>query len=146
MSVYTPPAAFAFNVAFDLGGATASDARFSEVSGLSQELTVETLTEGGENRFVHKLPGRAVYPNLVLRRGLLTDSGLIGWLRDTFETMTIVPVTVWVSLLDSAADPLATWTVESCWPVKWSVGAFNAGESTLAIETLELAYARFRRS
>ena len=42
---------------------------FSEVSGLQVELDVLELQEGGENAFVHKLPGRAKHGYLTLRRG-----------------------------------------------------------------------------
>ena len=44
--------------------------RFTEVSGLQVEVGVETVAEGGQNGFVHKLPSRMTWPNLVLRRGL----------------------------------------------------------------------------
>ena len=47
---------------------------FSECSGLDLELEVEEYAEGGENRFVHKLPGRRKQSDLVLKRGL---SGMI---------------------------------------------------------------------
>lgn len=143
---YTPPAAFSFAVALEVDGAREGDGRFSEVSGLEAEIEVETIAEGGENRFLHKLPGRAKYPNLVLKRGLLVESGLTRWVRDALETTTIVPASVWVMLLDAEAKPLVTWNFVSCWPVKWSLAGFNAQENALAVETLELAYERLTRS
>ena len=42
-------------------------------------------------------------------------------------------------------DPLAFWSFEQAWPVKWSVSDFNAQDSTIAIETLELTYTRFQQ-
>jgi len=143
MAVYTPPAAFSFRAEFDLGDATARDMAFTEMSGLTAELEVETVKEGGENRFEHRLPGRARYPDLVLRRGLLVDSGLRDWIVDAVQNLAIVPVTVWISLLDAEANPLRVWTVLGCWPRKWVVGDFNAQDSAIAVETLELVYSRF---
>ena len=32
------------------------------------------MVEGGENRFVHRLPKPVKHPNLVLKRGLATTS------------------------------------------------------------------------
>ena len=43
---------------------------------------VETYTEGGENGFVHKLPGRMTWPNLVLKRGVTAQDVLMNWLQD----------------------------------------------------------------
>ena len=50
-----PPSAFYFKVVF---GATLgmTDTSFQDVSGISTEVTTEDVIEGGENRFVHKLP------------------------------------------------------------------------------------------
>ena len=58
MPVYYPPVGFHFRVEFDLPGASDNDMRFREVGGLSVELEEETYNEGGENRFVQKLPVR----------------------------------------------------------------------------------------
>ena len=69
-----PPVGFHFRVEFGLDGAGDQDSRFQEVGGLSAELGTEELQEGGENRFVHRLPTLPKYGNLVLKRGLLTDS------------------------------------------------------------------------
>jgi hypothetical protein len=36
------------------------------------------VPEGGENRFVQRYPTRAKYPELVLKRGLMVDSAILG--------------------------------------------------------------------
>ncbi|HUC32028.1 MAG TPA: phage tail protein, partial [Ilumatobacteraceae bacterium] len=43
--------------------------RFMEVSGLEMSIDVEPVQEGGQNGFVHQLPGRMTWPPLVLKRG-----------------------------------------------------------------------------
>ena len=144
MSVYTPPVGFHFSVEFDLARATERDVRFRDVSGLTMELEQETFNEGGENRFAHKLPVRGQYPDLVLKRGLLVDTGLRDWVVDAVQNLVIEPVTVWVTLLDEAHDPLRTYTVDGAWPKKWVVSDFNATASEIVVETLELAYRYFR--
>src|SRR2546428_8373904 len=53
---------------------------FKEVSGLRAEITVEVLEEGGQNNFVHKLPGRLSWPNLVMRRGVTDTDNPFKWL------------------------------------------------------------------
>jgi len=144
MALYTPPVGFHFLVEFDLDGAADADIRFREVSGLSMELEEETFNEGGENRFSHKLPVRGRYPDLVLKRGLLTSTGVRGWIEDAVQNLIIAPTTLWVTLLNDAHEPLQTYTVTGAWPKKWSVSDFSAETSDVVIETLELAYQTFR--
>lgn len=144
MPVYYPPVGFHFRVEFGLPGAGDSDTRFREVSGLSAELEEETYNEGGENRFVQKLPGRARYPDLVLKRGLLTSSRVRRWCQDAIQNLDIRPATVWVTLLNDAHEPLQTYTVVNAWPKKWSVSDFNAESGEIVVESLELAYQHFK--
>lgn len=146
MPGYYPPVGFHFRVEFLDIESNDNDIRFQEVSGLASELTVEEVVEGGENRFTHRLPGRAKYSNLILKRGLLTDSGLITWCKDAIENFDFTPATVNVTLLNEDHLPLSdTYSFIRAWPVKWSVSNFKAQENALTIETLELAYNYFTR-
>ena len=144
MSVYLPPVGFHFKVEFDVPDATERDVRFRDVSGLTMELEEQTYNEGGENRFSHKFPVRGRYPDLVLKRGLLIDSGLRNWVLDAVQHLVIQPVTIWVTLLDESHAPLQTYTVVGAWPKKWVISDFSAETSEIVIETLELAYQYFR--
>lgn len=144
MSLYVPPVGFHFNAKFDVSGATERDVRFRDVSGLTMELEEQTYNEGGENRFSHKFPVRGRYPDLVLKRGLLTDSGLRQWVVDAVQNLIIRPATVWVTLLNQAHEPLQTYTVVGAWPKKWVISDFSAESSEIVVETLELAYQYFR--
>jgi phage tail-like protein len=146
---FAPPVAFHFTVAFAGAGPSVSDAAFREVGGLERTMGVEEVVEGGENRFVHRLPRPAAQPNLFLRRGLTAgDGGLATWCRETLErdlAKRIQPKDVVVSLLDAEGDPVATWSLTRAWPVRWAVGAFDAMRNELAIETVELAFNTIRR-
>ncbi len=138
--MYYPPVGFHFKVEFDIPGIANNDFRFREVSGISLELEEEAVNEGGENRFVHKLPSRARYPDLVLKRGMLTDSTVQKWCREAIQNHDIQPATVWVTLLNEEHTPLKTYSFNNAWPKKWSISDFNAESSDLIVETLELAY------
>jgi phage tail-like protein len=146
MSIYYPPVGFHFRVEFSLPGLSNRDNRFQEVGGLSAVLGVEELQEGGENRFVHRLPTRPKYANLTLKRGLLIDSGLIQWCRDAIENFSFEPTTVNVTLLNAEHEPLGpVYNFVRAYPVKWAVSDFKAQENGLVVETLELAYQYFNR-
>jgi len=96
MASYYPPSSFHFKVEFTgVDGANAdTEQRFQEVSGLSVEVETETLHEGGENRFEYKLPKRAKYPNLVLKRGLLKGAAFLDWFKSAMNTYFIVAVMI----------------------------------------------------
>jgi phage tail-like protein len=144
--MYRPPAGFHFRVEFGVPDAPGNDTRFREVSGLTRELEEETYNEGGENRFVHKLPVRGRYGDLVLKRGLLVDSGVREWCERAIYELDIEPVPVFVTLLNDEHEPLQSYSVVNAWPKKWSISDFNAESSEVVIETLELAYQYFKVS
>ncbi|MCI5148578.1 MAG: phage tail protein [Candidatus Electrothrix sp. MAN1_4] len=146
MTEYYPPWGFYYKVVFDIGK---EEVRFQNVSGLSVEYDMEKYKEGGENRFVHKLPVRTKYADLVLKRGMLTDSQVIRWFLNAFRDREFKPTNISVMLLNEQAnkqekpEPLRTWNVVNAVPKKWLVSDFNATENSVVIETLELTYNYF---
>ncbi|CAA0120006.1 Uncharacterised protein [BD1-7 clade bacterium] len=141
------PLVFYFRVEFLFSdGQSDIDMRFQEVSGLGAEIGVEEFNEGGENRFSRKLPGRAKFGNLVLKRAMAADSRLVEWIESAVYGFEFEPVDLLVSLLNENGDPLFTWSFTRAWPVKWQAADLNATESALAIETIELSYDYFTRS
>ncbi|MEM7488917.1 MAG: phage tail protein [Pseudomonadota bacterium] len=149
MEVPLPPVAFHFTVVIAGAGSDGPDAAFQEVGGLEQVVETETVVEGGENRFVHRLPKPAASPNLTLKRGLAAADGpLATWCKATLENdfaERIEPRDVVVSLLDAEGDPVATWSCTNAWPVKWAVAGFDAAKNALAMETVELSYNVIKR-
>lgn len=138
------PVAFHFKVEFGIGSPDA-DNRFQEVAGLNAEVATEEFREGGLNEYAHRLPTGVKYGNLVLKRGLLSDSQVGKWCRDAVENFSFEPRDLAVMLLNEQHEPLATWHFLRAYPVKWSLSEFKAQENALAIESLELAYGRFRK-
>jgi len=140
-----PPVAFHFRV--DIEGLTAdgADIRFQEVSGLDASIEEVQHKEGGENRYVHRLPGRVTYEKLVLKRGMLLGSKLIGWFKDAVEGFQFDPKNVLVTLLNGEHQPLEAWHFVNAYPVKWSVSNFHAQNNELVVETIELAFQYFTR-
>ena len=57
-----------------------------------------------------------------------------------------MPKAVVVSLADAEGDPVASWSIDRAYPVKWSVGGFDAMKNELAIETMEFAYHSLKRT
>jgi phage tail-like protein len=139
---YYPPWGFYYKVEFAISKA-ADDARFQTVSGLSVEYDYESFKEGGENRFEHKLPVRTKYADMVLKRGMLTNSAVIKWFLAAFRDREFTPSDVNVILMSEQGDPRRTWNVTHAIPKKWLISDLNANESSVVIETMELTYRYF---
>ena len=148
MANYYPPVSFSFQVKI-AGNRADVDTGFQEVSGLSVELPLTEVKEGGENRFVHRVPEQAKYQNLVLKRGvMLASSPLFDWCKSTLESdlgTRVQPKDMTVSLLDQNQKSVMRWSVVRAWPVKWTISEFKAQENAIAIETLEMSFQRIER-
>lgn len=125
------------------------DASFQEVSGLESQFNVEEVAEGGENRFVHRLPRNTKYSNLVLKRGAVDKlSFLAEWFGQTIGsslTLPIVPLNVLVLLLNADGWPVVTWFFVNAYPVRWELGPLDSLDNKILTERLELSYNYFQR-
>lgn len=138
-----PPSAFYFKVVFG-SGSEGVDSSFQDVSGISSEMSTEDVSEGGENRFVHKLPTAIKQGNLELKRGIApASSPLVTWCQEVMEgdfIAAIVPRTISVYLLNENAEPIRGWTFANAFPIKWEVEGFNSTKNEVAIEKIVFSY------
>lgn len=110
---------------------------FARCSGLQIEYEVTEYPEGGENGYVHKLRGHRRYPNLLLSRGLTSETGLLDWMlvaQNPAERPTAT-----VSLLDELSKVQRAWRFSGAFPVRW-IGPTLGEASEVAGETLEIAH------
>jgi phage tail-like protein len=121
----------------EIGGI--NQAVFSEASGLSMEMVLEDVEEGGHNEFVHRLPGRCKVGNLILKRGLTKSNDFIKW---SFEVATGFVKTQNVSVVLYRIDGTEEmrWELIEAFPVKWSGPQFKADDNSTAIETVEFSH------
>ena len=124
--------------------------KFLEVSGLTVDVKVETVEEGGENQFVHKLPGRLEWPNVVLKRGVTRSDNLFAWLSKSSgegfagEGSKLTRRSAAIVLLGTDGKRLRSWTLADAFAVKWSGPQFAATSTDAATEELEIAHHGFR--
>jgi len=148
MALYYPPLGFHFLVRFEgllLKYPGIPDIGFQSISGINAEVSIEEYHEGGENRFKHKLPNPASYPNLVMKRGMLIGSQLMQWFKDSVENYAFEAHDITVILLNGDHITIQGWNFIKAWPVKWDISEFNAEQGTIVIESIEFAYQYFRR-
>ena len=141
-SQYYPLPGFMFNVEFT-GGNFSGESAFQEVSGLKVNFDVENITVGGILSNTFKLPKVPTYENLVLKRGILTNSSIRDWILKAVNDFQFTPAAVAVTLINEKGSPVMTWNLTGAWPVRWEADPFNSMDNKVAVETLELAYTSF---
>lgn len=113
---------------------------FTEVGGLQVETAVEDYQEGGQNGYVHKLPGPARYPsNLILKRGLTDIDTFWRWHQQVVAGR-IARKNGTVYLLDRQGVPAMWWNFTAAYPVKWSGPDLKSDSNAVAVETIELVH------
>ena len=115
------------------------EAFFKECSGLEAETEILSYEEGGVNDYIHKLPGRTKYKNVVLKRGV-TDSG---WLWEWYQKVIrgkIERKNISIVMFNSAGEEVKRWSFDRAYPVKWSGSDLKSDENAIAIETLEITH------
>jgi phage tail-like protein len=138
-----PLVGFHFLVTFELFPQAPVDVRFQEVSGLSMTMATDSIAEGGENRFVHKLPARASFSDITLKRGLFEKSALYTWCKNAIEHYEFKPLNLLIVLLNDQHLPVYSWRVVNAIPTKWELSPFSAEKSEVVIETMVLTYNYF---
>jgi phage tail-like protein len=124
--------------------------RFMEVSGLEVSIGVEDVEEGGENSFVHKLPGRMTWPNITLKRGITQNDTLLTWLNKSSGEQfaangnTLTRSTAAITLMGPGNTRLRTWTFSGAFPVRWKGPDFAVTSTDMAVEELEITHHGFR--
>ena len=129
-------------------GPRAIRAGFAEVSGLNSELEIEEYREGGRNIGPRRFPKWGRFPNLVLRRGMTSDTTLWDWWTDvlahsfTLQSRGLPPDRRnGVILLDGSDHrAAAAWFFANALPERLVGPALNARGNEIAIETLELSH------
>jgi phage tail-like protein len=115
---------------------------WNSFEGLGMETTIETREEGGNNTFVHQLPGRLKYTNVKISRPVGSDSSLVAeWLAGMASG--VKRTTAMISALGPDNKPVVSWSLDGVVPVKWTGPAFNVETPRVATESLELAYHGF---
>ena len=125
------------------GESTSVVGGFSEVGGLVSESEVVEYRAGNTPNVV-KFPGRTRFSNVVLRRGCTVSSELYDW-RRRIEKGESDRRSGSVILLDGEMQEAARWNFFEAWPCRYEAPQFNAADTSVSVETLELCVERVER-
>lgn len=113
---------------------------FTEVNGLQVETEVMEYKEGGNNGFIHRLPGRTKVGNITLKRGMTRSNEFFSWYLGIAFGRKIIRRNLSIVMYDTVGKEVMRWDFINAYPVKWTGPQFNAGGSASAVETVELAH------
>src|ERR1051326_3461772 len=92
---------------------------WEKCDGLSVEYDMHDHHEGGQNMFVHRLPGRVKYQNIRLTRPIdASSSEITAWMASV--ALRLIPGTAEIAVLDGSGSQVASWFVAGVFPVRWS--------------------------
>jgi phage tail-like protein len=109
---------------------------FSRCTGLEMSFEMYEYAEGGINDYVHKLPGRLLFPNLVLERGLTDSTALLQWFAQTKTKAQTKEVT----LTAKSGSTQRQFTFADAFPVRWIGPTFDSNAAGVGTESLEIAH------
>ena len=137
MARQTPYGAFNFLVEIDgqeFGG-------FSDVSGLSSDITVAEYRNGNDRvNHVRKVPGMYKVSDVTLKRGIVNSTDLWAWVKQTRTASVGAQRAVTVTLLDEARNAVQRWLLRGVIPMKYSGPSLAAkGGGDVAMEELVLS-------
>jgi len=116
---------------------------FTGCEGLGVEVQIEQREEGGNNAFVHQLPGRLKYTNVKLTRTVGRDTAKIRSWFASMATDGLQRTTAHIAALGIDGQPVVEWDLTGVVPVRWSGPSMTADGGKVATETLELAHHGF---
>ncbi len=114
---------------------------FAEIGGLQIETEVFEYAEGGNNGFIHRLPGPIRIGNITLKRGLSTSDELYQWYKRIINGKLDEQRNLAVLIYNTEGEELQRWDFLQAYPVRWVGPTMDANNSLVAIETFELAHA-----
>lgn len=112
---------------------------FSECTGLDSSIEAEEYREGGVNDRTLRFPGRASSSNITLRHGAGLGEDLWNW-HNGFLQGKGKRRDGLITLQNELGLPVKVWKFSRGLPIKWIGPTFNARQSEVAIEALEIAH------
>ena len=115
---------------------------FTTCDGLGVEVQIEQREEGGNQFFVHQLPGRLKYTNIKLTRSINRDTEHVAaWFARMASS--VKRTNAQIVALTAMGQTVAQWGLLGVIPVRWTGPQLGTDATKVATETLELAHHGF---
>lgn len=133
----SPPPTFNFSVTLFDG----VSARFQEVAGMDSGSSAAEYRPGRSPAFFPvKRPGLGKVGKVTLRRGVFANDARFQDWYDRIRMGTLARGAVVITLLDAAAVPEMTWTLNNARPTRITGADLKSEGSEVAVDSIEIAY------
>jgi phage tail-like protein len=116
---------------------------FTAVEGLTAQYEIKTYAEGGENSYVHRLPGRLSFGTVKLTRPVeMRTRELSIWFL-SFAEMPVPPRvghTAAITAFNDNRASIVQWEFTGVWPVSYTGPSFSVDGAKVALEVFEFAH------
>lgn len=147
-SITSPFVTFRFEVVLTphkpLGGISSPicNAAFAECSGLDMTMQPESFNEGGANQRQTHLKGKVSYGQLTLNRGMTPNNHLWKWFQAASAPGVNARADGVITVFQPDGETAMVFKLTDCLPVNLRGPSLNARNGEIAIEELQLVYAR----
>lgn len=122
------------------GGVTSMAAGFQEVSGLESTIEIHDYKEGGRNDFTHRFATTVSFGNITFKRGVALNPDLWQWYDQVRRGSFGARRSIMIAHLGYDRNAALVWYVSRALPSKYTGPSWNSGQSSVAIESLEIAH------
>jgi phage tail-like protein len=122
------------------GGVTQTIAGFQEVTGLESSIEIHEYKEGGRNDFTHKFATSTNFGNITFKRGVAVTPELWTWFDKVRRGSFGARRSILIAHLDYEGNAAMVWYVSRALPTKYSGPGWNAAQSSIAVESIEIAH------
>lgn len=118
------------------------NAAFAECSGLDMTMQPESFNEGGANQRQTHLKGKVSYGQLTLNRGMTPNNHLWKWFQVASAPGVNARADGVITVFQPDGETAMVFKLTDCLPVNLRGPSLNARNGEIAIEELQLVYAR----
>jgi phage tail-like protein len=117
---------------------------FTALDGLSASYDIFQYKEGGNNGYVHQLPGRLQYEHIKLTRPVDEHSkSIAAWFSALAKRSGTGRKTASITAYNDNHEVVAEWSLVDVYPTRYQGPSFSADGAKVALEILELAHNGF---
>jgi len=133
-----------YNFLFELQGIRSG--YFTEISGLSVEVDVIEVREGGDPAHVRTLPGLVKYPRVTLSWGVTKSGEMWDWLMTAVNGKVQKKNAAIISVGPDGKEEVVRYNMTGVWPCQWTGAKLDALGSEAAIEHMTLVAETLERA
>jgi phage tail-like protein len=117
---------------------------FSECTGLEATMEPKAIKAGGLNYGAVQRAGPVSFATVVLKRGMTSSRDMVTWFQLVAGGSYAYRLSAEIEVQNPAGEPVLTWGLDECLPVKFKAADLNAKGTEVGVEELHLVHQGLR--